>query len=106
MARILVVTWSGGGNVPPALVLATQLAARGHDVRAIGTESLADRFERDGIPYVAREVITEWDPASLARDVLAEARKVDLVVADYMLPAALSAGEAAGVPVVALVHTL
>ena len=51
-------------------------------------------------------LLTEWDPAALARDVLAEARKADLVVADYMLPAALSAGEAAGVPVVALVHTL
>ena len=49
MARILVVTWAGGGNVPPAITLATQLAARGHDVRAIGTESLAARFAADGI---------------------------------------------------------
>jgi UDP:flavonoid glycosyltransferase YjiC (YdhE family) len=106
MARILVVTWAGGGNVPPALTLATQLAARGHDVWAVGTEALAARFEADGIRFVPRDVVTEWDPAALARDVLAEARKADLVVADYMLPAALSASEAAGVPVVALVHTL
>ena len=106
MARVLIVTWAGGGNVPPAVVLGTQLAARGHDVRAIGSESLVARFEAEGIDYVARDVITEWDPAALARDVLAEARKVDLVVADYMLPSALSAGEAAAVPVVALVHTL
>ena len=106
MARILVVTWAGGGNVAPALRLSTELVARGHDVRAIGSESLAPRFEADGIAYVARGVLTEWDPAALARDVNLEARKVDLVVADYMLPAALGAGEAAGVPVVALVHTL
>ncbi|MET0904319.1 MAG: glycosyltransferase [Acidimicrobiales bacterium] len=106
MARIVVVTWAGGGNVPPAVTLATQLAARGHDVWAIGTEALAPRFAADGIRFVPRELLTEWDPAALARDVLAEARKADLVVADYMLPAALSAGEAAGTPVVALVHTL
>ncbi|MFL6205993.1 MAG: glycosyltransferase [Acidimicrobiales bacterium] len=106
MARILVATWAGGGNVPPAVALASLLAGRGHDVRAIGTGSLAARFDAEGIPFVARDVVTEWDPASLSRDVLAEARKVDLVVADYMLPAALSAAEAAGVPVVALVHTL
>ena len=97
MARVLIVTWAGGGNVPPAVVLGTRLAARGHDVRAIGSESLAARFEGEGIDYVARDVITEWDPAALARDVLAEARKVDVVVADYMLPAALSAAEAAAV---------
>jgi UDP:flavonoid glycosyltransferase YjiC (YdhE family) len=106
MARILIVTWAGGGNVPPAIVLASRLQARGHDVRGIGTGSLAPRFEAEGIDYVARDVISEWDPAALARDVLGEARKVDLVVADYMLPAALSAVEAAGVPVVTLVHTL
>ena len=106
MARILVVTWAGGGNVPPALTLATQLAARDHDVRAIGSEVLAPRFEAGGIPYVARDVITEWDPAALANDVFVEARKVDLVVADYMLPAAFGAAESVGLPVVALVHTL
>jgi MGT family glycosyltransferase len=106
MARILVVTWAGGGNVPPAITLAAHLAERGHDVRGIGTESLAPRFEAEGIPFVARGMLAEWDPSSLAADVLAEARKVDLVVVDYMLPAALSAGEAAHIPVVALVHTL
>ena len=91
MARILVVTWAGGGNVPPAITLATKLAQRGHEVRAIGTGSLAPRFESDGIPFVARELLAEWDPAALARDVLAEARKTDLVVCAYMLPAGLSA---------------
>ena len=106
MARIVIVTWAGGGNVPPALVLATRLAARGHDVRAIGTDSLADRFTGEGIAFTARDPLHEWDPSALARDVLAAARPADLVVADYMLPSALSAAEAAAVPAVALVHTL
>ena len=33
MSEILFVTWDGGGNVPPALGIATELAARGHTVR-------------------------------------------------------------------------
>ncbi len=106
MARILLATWAGGGNVPPAVVLAAKLAARGHDVRAIGSEPLAARFEREGIAYVPRDVVHEWDPHALARDVHGHARSVDLVIADYMLPSALSAAEAAVVPSLALVHTL
>ena len=106
MARILIVTWAGGGNVPPAVVLACKLAARGHDVRAMGTDALQSRFDDEGIPFVPRDPIHEWDPAALARDVRAEARMVDLVIADYMLPSALTAAEAAAVPAVALVHTL
>ena len=106
MARILVVTWAGGGNVPPAVTLAARLAERGHDVRALGTGTLAERFAEVGIPYTPRALLTEWDPAVLAADVVEEARKVDLAVVDYMLPAALSGAEAAHVPVVALVHTL
>jgi UDP:flavonoid glycosyltransferase YjiC (YdhE family) len=100
------VTWAGGGNVPPALVLATSLAARGHEVRALGSDALAPRFEAEGVAYIARDVVREWDPAALASDVFVEARTCDLVIADYMLPAALCGAEAAGVPVVALVHTL
>ena len=106
MARILIVTWGGGGIVPPAVVLATKLAARGHDVRAIGSDSLQARFEAEGVSYTARDPLQEWDPRAVAADVVAAARTVDLVVADYMLPSALSGAEAAGVPVVALVHTL
>jgi MGT family glycosyltransferase len=76
-------------------------------VRAIGTDSLAARFEAAGITYVARDVLVEWDPAALARDVQAEASAhADVVVSDYMLPGALCGAEAAGRPSVALVHTL
>lgn len=107
MGRILFVTWDGGGNVPPVLALAERLRARGHDVRGIGSETLAPRFDDEGIPYVAREMLAEWDQGAIARDVLAEAkRSADVVVSDYMLPGALCGAEAAGRPNVALVHTL
>ena len=36
MARILVVTWDGGGNVPPMLGIARELQRRGHQVRVLG----------------------------------------------------------------------
>jgi hypothetical protein len=31
-ARFLIITWPGGGNVPPALALGTWLMSAGHDV--------------------------------------------------------------------------
>jgi UDP:flavonoid glycosyltransferase YjiC (YdhE family) len=33
--RYLFTTWEGGGHVPPALILASRLAARGHEVRLV-----------------------------------------------------------------------
>ena len=66
----------------------TGCRTRGHEVRAMGTASLADRFAAGGLPYVARDVVREWDQTALADDVRAEAT-ADVVVADYMLPAAL-----------------
>jgi MGT family glycosyltransferase len=106
VGRILFVTWDGGGNVPPVLALADRLRARGHEVRAMGTASLADRFAARAIPYLARDVLVEWDQRALAREVRAEAGDADLVVADYMLPGALCGAEASYRPSVALVHTL
>jgi MGT family glycosyltransferase len=106
VGRILFVTWAGGGNVPPVLALAHRLRARGHDVRAMGTASLAERFSAGDVPYVARDVLVEWDQGALAREVRAAAGDADVVVADYMLPGALCGAEAAYRPSVALVHTL
>jgi len=88
------------------LALADRLRARGHEVRAMGSASLADRFAARGVPYVAREVVQEWDQAALAREVRAEAGTADVVVADYMLPGALCGAEASYRPSAALVHTL
>ena len=106
MGRILFVTWAGGGNVPPVLALADRLRSRGHEVRAMGSASLAARFEARGVPYLARDVLAEWDQSALAREVRLEAGTADVVVADYMLPGALCGAEASFRPSVALVHTL
>jgi MGT family glycosyltransferase len=40
VARILMLGWEGGGNVPPTLAAIRALAARGHDVRFIGDDSI------------------------------------------------------------------
>lgn len=106
MGRILFVTWDGGGNVPPVLALAQRLRARGHEVRAMGSASLVTRFEARGVPYLARDVLAEWDQAALAREVRVEAGAADVVVSDFMLPGALCGAEASFRPSVALVHTL
>lgn len=106
MGRILFVTWDGGGNVPPVLALAERLRARGHEVRAMGSADLAPRFAAEGVDFLARDPLVEWDQAALAREVRAAAGTADVVLADYMLPGALCGAEAAFRPSAALVHTL
>ncbi len=53
MSEILVVTWDGGGNVPPALGIAAELSTRGHHVRFMGHRSQADTFADAGVPFEA-----------------------------------------------------
>ena len=48
MAEILFVTWDGGGNVPPALGIAGELAARGHSVRFVGHARQRASLEASG----------------------------------------------------------
>ena len=93
MGRVLLVTWDGGGNVPPAVALGTRLAATGHDVAAYGSPSLAGRFAADGLAFTARDVPDPWDTTAMAVDVAEHCARVepDLVVVDYMLPGALCA---------------
>ena len=104
--RFLFATWDGGGNVPPVLALAARLQARGHSVRAVGSDTLATRFAHAGVDYVARDPVHEWDQAAIAVDVAREAVTADVVVSDFMLPGALCGAESGGRPNVALVHTL
>ena len=54
MAEIVVVTWDGGGNVPPALAIAAELAARGHGIRVLGHRSQRDAIEAAGFTPVGR----------------------------------------------------
>jgi MGT family glycosyltransferase len=124
MSRILIVTWDGAGNLVSTLALARRLAQRGHDVRLLGHRSIHDRCGADGwrfLPFqhtVAHDSAAahETDPSVLAREIWLSgevARDVrdaiarepaDLLIGDCMLWTALCAGEAAGLPTVALFH--
>src|SRR5439155_14279715 len=57
--RALMVTWAGGGNVPPAVAIAEQLAARGHDVRLLGHPAVKDSFP-DTIEFRSYERAPEF----------------------------------------------
>jgi MGT family glycosyltransferase len=132
--RFLFATWDGGGNVPPALALARQLLARDHTVRVLGPPSLRNRFEGAGCVFAAYERVPDGVPSSartsgigraraalvvpqlaraapalaFAEDVLAELERAraDAFVVDFMLAGAIAAGERAGLPTVALMHTV
>jgi UDP:flavonoid glycosyltransferase YjiC (YdhE family) len=123
--RFLLVTWAGGGNVPPLLALAVALQTAGYDIRVLGPEGLRARFAAAGIAFNAHRSHEEWKGGApvmfpsddeqrmaflrgLAADVTAELERapVDVAVVDYMQPDAMCAVERAGTPLVAFVHTL
>jgi UDP:flavonoid glycosyltransferase YjiC (YdhE family) len=128
MARILVVTWDGGGNVAPMLGIARELQRRGHQVRVLGHPQqrevvvsaglkLVDyRHARPWSPKVATKgarfllrflfgVFTDPGPGKDVRDELAR-EPVDLALVDSMVLAGVRAAERAGVPTAVLMHTL
>jgi len=120
---VLVVTWGGGGNLPPLLASGKLLAARDYDVRVLVSAATRERALRAGFEVVgfrrARDpdmdvAFEEQAPQLMAaaagtdvavdvRDVLAELRP-QLMIVDCMLPAGIAAGEATGTPTASLVH--
>jgi UDP:flavonoid glycosyltransferase YjiC (YdhE family) len=104
--RFLFVTWPGGGNISPLVALGVQLVERGHEVRVLADETLRGRFSDEGLGFEPQ--LQAGQLLGLADNVLAEIKRepVDVVVSDYMQPAALCAVELAGLPSVAFVHTL
>jgi UDP:flavonoid glycosyltransferase YjiC (YdhE family) len=58
---VLLVTWDGGGNVPPMLALGRRLARRGHEVRVLGTPSLGGRVGHAGLDFAALGRVAELD---------------------------------------------
>jgi len=126
MSTYLIVTWDGAGNLVSTLGIAQRLSEQGHDVRVLGHRSIDERigahgwrfrplehaFQFDSTAPMApdEEIATMrrelWLGGSISRDVLAELERepADVLLADAMLLGALSAGEAAGVPTVALFH--
>src|SRR6266508_5018098 len=121
--RVLVVTWGGGGNVPPLLAAGKLLAACDLDVCFLvsaatrqpalraGFEVVGYRRARDPDMDVAFEeqapqlmaAAAGADVAFDVRDVVTELRP-ELMIVDCMLPAGIAAGEATGTPTASLVH--
>ncbi|WP_165949199.1 glycosyltransferase [Kribbella turkmenica] len=125
MARILIVTWDGGGNVPPMLGIGAELRDRGHDVRVLGHPQQRATVEEYGLafaPYVhalpwtperigsglafltsSLKLFTDPRPAEDVRAVLRH-RPADLLLVDCMSLAALRATARSNLPTVVLVH--
>jgi len=122
-ARVLIVTWDGGGNVPPALNLGARLARRAHEVRILGWSSTARSAIDAGLTFSSlstpqvppgRTLDDVWDDLVDPRlhgqptveEILAVARtfRPDLLVIDAMMGAAFVAAGRLGLPTVALVH--
>ncbi|MCX6466229.1 MAG: glycosyltransferase [Pseudonocardiales bacterium] len=127
MARILIVTWDGGGAVPPALGIGAELLRRGHDVRVLGHAAQYAAVHQAGLGFAAYAHALPWSPAATvpenrflaARAALAidpragldaraelARRRPDVVLVDATCLAALREAERSGVPTAVLVPTL
>jgi MGT family glycosyltransferase len=120
---VLIVSWAGGGNLPPLLAAGKLLAARAHRVCVLasaatrqpavdaGFDVVGYRRARDPNMDVAFEEQAAQLMAAAAgpeialdvRDVVGELRP-KLMIVDCMLPAGIAAGESTGTPTVSLVH--
>jgi UDP:flavonoid glycosyltransferase YjiC (YdhE family) len=128
MARILAVTWDGGGNVPPMLGIARELRRRGHHVRVLGHPQQRDVVDSAGLDFVEYRHARPWSPNVAATgprfllrflfavftdpgagtDVSDQMARepADLALVDSMRLASIRAAECAGVPTAVLMHTL
>jgi UDP:flavonoid glycosyltransferase YjiC (YdhE family) len=125
--RVLVVSWDGGGNLTPALVLANRLTAAGHELAIMAdlAPSTAARVTSTGARLVGYASAEPWPegvsfedhPArfakmrngvSTARDVVSAAADLrpDVIVVDCMAGAGLVAADVLGLPTAVLVHVL
>jgi hypothetical protein len=62
MADVVFTTLDAGGNVPPLLGIATEVARRGHHVRVLGHEQQRATFERAGLEFHPFTHPESWDP--------------------------------------------
>ncbi len=124
MSTIHIVTVDGGGNLPPVLRIAGELAARGHRVRVLGQRRQAEAVARAGHDFQELEGLEFWDrtvrqsvPAAVADAVrLASDRTIamnvrdgvtgsDVAVVDCLMASSVRGAQAAGVPTAVLLHT-
>lgn len=127
MTRFGFVTWDGGGNIPPAVGMAQELAERGHKVDFIGYEVQRRRFADGGFGFTALrrsggfDIYGVTDPAErltrLIRNVWAcpehledvpdgvAQRGIEVLVVDFSILGALAAGSLLTIPVAVLAHS-
>jgi MGT family glycosyltransferase len=123
LRKVLIVSWFGGGNLPPLLAAGKLLSAREHRVSVLasaatrqpavdgGFDVVGYRRSRDpkmdsAFEQQAAQLMATAAGLEIAldvRDVVAELRP-ELMIVDCMLPAGLAAGESTGTPTVSLVH--
>jgi UDP:flavonoid glycosyltransferase YjiC (YdhE family) len=128
MARVLFVTWNGGGNLIPALGIARVLGKRGHVVAFLGQDTQRRHVEAADVAFTAYASIPAWERATppspaqaqgtvmrtvwlntgMADEVVAllARQPADLVVVDCMLAGVLASSHTFGVPTAVLVHSL
>jgi UDP:flavonoid glycosyltransferase YjiC (YdhE family) len=121
MSKILVVTWDGGGNVPPALGIAAELNTRGHEICVMGNPAQAQQVQNAGFQFVGYETarpfrstdsnsvfgyIALFGDRAMGRDVVAEIDRqhTDLVIFDCMLFGPIEAVARTATPYVVLEH--
>ena len=124
--RLLIISWDGGGNVPPALNLGARLVRLGHRVRVLGWESMESRAAGAGLEFTAYPSMPPWPsgvslqqawkerviPALLGpgtRDDIGteiEDFSPDVVVVDCMIGAGLEVAETLDLPRAILMHVL
>jgi len=118
MARVVFVTWDGGGNVSVALTIARVLVERDHEVTVFGPASLRGTIENNGLGYAELGVSPPPDSSSRSgyleevvgsahlaiglRSLITELRP-EAVVIDCNLSWALQ--ESMTAPAAVLVHT-
>ena len=127
MTRFAFATWDGGGNVPPAIGIAQELASRGHHVEFVGYEVQRRGFEQSGFAFSALrrsgdfDIYGGADPAQrlpgLIRHVWAcdehledirdavEDTAADVVVIDFSMNGALAAATQLTIPAAVLAHS-
>jgi UDP:flavonoid glycosyltransferase YjiC (YdhE family) len=121
VSNILLVTWDGGGNVPPALGIAAELQRRGHRVRIMGHPVQRAQVKAMGLDFTAFhtarsftatdnnspiDYVGVFGDRAMGRDVVEEMRRepAGLVVIDCILFGVMEAVASEGAPYVVLEH--
>lgn len=125
MSTALIVTADLGGNLPPLLGIAQELADRGWSVVVHAEEPLRSRVEERGLAFAPaagrrydasrnrstveslRDVPPFWADRQRGRDAVAVARRTgaDVAVVDVLLVGALAELQAADIPTVVVAHS-